>query len=33
MELFGILKVILWYCQENENKTLKKGAQLRLFLL
>ena len=37
MELFGIFKVILWYCQENESKTFfmmtprKKGAYTRLF--
>ena len=36
MELFGILKVILWYCQENESKTFfmmtpRKKAHTRVF--
>ena len=37
MELFGIPKVILWYCRKSENEMIfmrtprKKGAQLRLF--
>lgn len=38
MELFGIFKVILWYCQENESKTFfmmtpRKKTHTRVFFV